>query len=41
MKYSKEEKDILDTLEKGTMKLSTPTQEEIESIKRTATLFIC
>jgi predicted DNA binding CopG/RHH family protein len=36
MKYDKEEKDILDALEKGTMKLSTPSKKEIESIKAAA-----
>ena len=36
MKYDKEEKGILDALEKGTMKLSTPSKEEIESIKAAA-----
>lgn len=33
MKYDKEEKGILNALEKGTMKLSTPSKKEIESIK--------
>ena len=33
MKYDKKEKDILNALGKGTMKLSTPSKEEIESIK--------
>ncbi len=36
MKYDKEEKGILDALEKGTMKLSTPSKKEIESIKAAA-----
>lgn len=36
MKYDKEEKGILDALEKGTMELSTPSKEEIESIKAAA-----
>ena len=36
MKYDKEEKDILDAYESGKMKLSTPSQEEIERIKATA-----
>jgi predicted DNA binding CopG/RHH family protein len=36
MKYDKEEKRILDALEKGTMKLSTPSKKEIESIKTAA-----
>jgi hypothetical protein len=30
MKYDKEEKDILDALEKGKMKLTTPSKKEIE-----------
>jgi predicted DNA binding CopG/RHH family protein len=33
MKYDKEERDILDALEKGKMKLATPSKKEIESIK--------
>ena len=33
MKHDKEEKYILDALESGKMKLSTPTKSEIESIK--------
>ena len=36
MKYDKEEKGILDALEKNTMKLSTPSKKEIESIKAAA-----
>lgn len=36
MKYNKEEKYIIDALEKGTMKLSTPSKKEIESIKAAA-----
>lgn len=36
MKYDKEEKGILNALEKGTMKLSTPSKKEIESIKAAA-----
>jgi predicted DNA binding CopG/RHH family protein len=36
MKYDKEEKDILEAYESGEMKLSTPSKEEIESIKATA-----
>lgn len=36
MKYDKEEKGILDALEKGTMELSTPLKKEIESIKAAA-----
>jgi predicted DNA binding CopG/RHH family protein len=36
MKYDKDEKGILDVLEKGTMKLSTPSKKEIESIKAAA-----
>ena len=36
MKYDKEEKGILDALEKGTMKLSSPSKKEIESIKTAA-----
>ena len=36
MKYDKEEKNILDALERGEMKLSTPTKKEIEAIKATA-----
>jgi predicted DNA binding CopG/RHH family protein len=36
MKYDKEEKGILHALEKGTMKLSTPSNKEIESIKAAA-----
>ena len=33
MKYDEEEKYILDALESGNMKLSSPSAEEIESIK--------
>jgi predicted DNA binding CopG/RHH family protein len=36
MKYDKEEKGILNALEKGTMKLSAPSKKEIESIKAVA-----
>lgn len=36
MKYNKEEKNILNALEKGKLKLSTPSQKEIERIKATA-----
>jgi len=36
MKYTKEEKYILDALEKGNIKLSTPSKKEIESIKTAA-----
>ena len=36
MKYNEEEKGILDALEKGAMKLSTPSKKEIESIKAAA-----
>jgi predicted DNA binding CopG/RHH family protein len=36
MKYDKEEKNILDALEKGTIKLSSPSKKEIESIKAAA-----
>ena len=36
MKYDKEEKDILDALEKGKMKLTAPSKKEIESIKAAA-----
>ena len=36
MKYDKEERDILDALEKGKMKLATPSKKEIESIKAAA-----
>ncbi len=36
MKYDKEEKGILDALEEGTMKLSTPSKKEVESIKAAA-----
>lgn len=36
MKYDNEEKDILDALEKGKMKLATPSKKEIESIKAAA-----
>ena len=36
MKYDKEEKDILNALEKGKMKLATPSKKEIESIKAAA-----
>jgi len=36
MKYNKEEKYILDALERGDMKLSSPSRKEIESIKTAA-----
>ena len=36
MKYDKEERNILDALEKGTIKLSSPSKKEIESIKAAA-----
>ena len=36
MKYDNEEKDILDALEKGKMKLVSPSKKEIESIKAAA-----
>ena len=36
MKYDKEERDILDALKKGKMKLATPSKKEIESIKTAA-----
>ncbi len=36
MKYNEEEKFILESLEKGDMKLSTPSKKEIESIKKAA-----
>lgn len=36
MKYDEEEKYILAALEKGDMKLSTPSNKEIESIKTAA-----
>jgi predicted DNA binding CopG/RHH family protein len=36
MKYDKEEKAIVDAYEKGKMKLSTPSKEEIQAIKATA-----
>jgi predicted DNA binding CopG/RHH family protein len=36
MKYDKEERDILDALEKGKMKLAAPSKKEIESIKAAA-----
>ena len=36
MKYDKEEKAIIDAYEKGKIKVSTPTKEEIEAIKGTA-----
>ena len=34
MKYDKEEKYILDALESGKMKLSTPSKKEIEAIEK-------
>ena len=36
MRYDREERDILDAYEDGTMVLSTPSKEEIESIKAIA-----
>ena len=36
MKYNKEEKYILDALEKDEIKLSSPSNKEIESIKKAA-----
>ena len=36
MKHDKEEKYIIDALEKGNMKLSTPSKREIEAIKAAA-----
>jgi predicted DNA binding CopG/RHH family protein len=36
MKHSKEEKYILDALEKGKIKLSTPSKSEIAAIKSAA-----
>lgn len=36
MKFDQEEKDILSAYESRQMKLSTPTEEEIEAIKATA-----
>ena len=36
MKYDKEEKDILDAYENGSLKISTPSKREIESIKAAA-----
>lgn len=36
MKYDKEEKYILDALESGRMKLSSPSKKEIEAIKTAA-----
>ena len=36
MKYDKEEKSIIDAYEKGIMKLSKPSRNEIEAIKATA-----
>ena len=36
MKYDREEKDILDAYESGTLKISTPSKKEIESIKAAA-----
>lgn len=36
MKYDREEKDILDAYESGSLKLSTPSKKEIESIKAMA-----
>jgi predicted DNA binding CopG/RHH family protein len=36
MKYDKEEKDILDAYESGSLKISTPSKKEIERIKRAA-----
>ena len=36
MKYDKEEKDILEALENGNLKLSKPSKKEIDSIKAAA-----
>ncbi len=36
MKYDKEEKYILDALESGKMRLSTPSKKEIDAIRTTA-----
>ena len=36
MKYDREEKTIVDAYEKGSMKLSKPSKNEIEAIKATA-----
>ncbi len=36
MKYDKEEKYILDALQSGKMKLSSPSKKEIEAIKTAA-----
>jgi len=36
MKYDREEKDILDAYENGSLKISTPSKKEIESIKAAA-----
>jgi predicted DNA binding CopG/RHH family protein len=36
MKYDKEEKKIIDTYESDEMKLSKPSENEIEAIKRVA-----
>jgi predicted DNA binding CopG/RHH family protein len=36
MKYDREEKDILDAYESGSLKISAPSKKEIESIKATA-----
>ena len=36
MKYDREEKDILDAYEIGSLKISTPSKKEIESIKAAA-----
>ncbi len=36
MKHDKEEKYILDVLESGKMKLSTPSKREVEAIKTAA-----
>lgn len=36
MKFDKEEKEILDAYESGSLKISTPSKKEIESIKAAA-----
>jgi predicted DNA binding CopG/RHH family protein len=36
MKFDREEKDILDAYENGSLKISTPSKKEIESIKAAA-----
>ena len=36
MKYNEEEKNIIDAYESGKMKLSTPSEKELQNIKATA-----